>query len=138
MDISKIKEKNLAIINAELKELTSQIDLKDCVDIDYQCQRDLIGLYLEHFRDGIESEDHKSILLNIMYLGSLEFELESLPDGIIQKFGIDSIKKKIKKISNRLWQLLAPLNLDSWSISGNANINMLGLSGGITLQLNFK
>lgn len=52
---------------------------------------------------------------------------------------LKNLEQKIRNnIGNRLWNLVSSyVNLDSWSIYGDAGVNLLGLQGNVGIQVNF-
>jgi len=149
-----IYEKIKALIKIQLSELKHDIEslvkeLKCTDDKLLHSQADLLDEYSNYFKSIKSFDRQENIFKVIMMVGSLESEINTfyLSLKTVQlRFNIaklnplaQKILNGIKVLSSRLWQLLSSLlKLESWSITGNANINVLGLTGGITLQLCFK
>ncbi len=152
---SELKNKLKSIVIDELNTLSE--DLAGVADKLEKVDNELVykeaGLLKEYsalFGNNDRALDSQSSVFGqIMTLGALEAEINIFSESLnmMQALSIQSslipivkgILNKIKFLSRRLWQLLSQvLNLKEWSIAGDANINVLGLSGGVTVQLKFE
>lgn len=111
--------------------------------------------FLEDYNRFID-HDHKiekdaDIFRTMTIISNIDIELDIVSDSISNKIInatmkslpainnlIRKIKYGIKNISKKLWQsLLQMTNISQWSVAGKLGVNVLGLSGGVTLQITF-
>lgn len=99
-------------------------------------------------------DSSEDVFRTIMIIGNIENELDNVLSTMqmsqqnvgntflstkLSSIGLISIiKSSLKKVGSWLWQYLSQIMcIKSWSFSGGANLNIPGLSGAVTLQLNF-
>lgn len=150
---SQLREKLKSILKIEFSSMAEELDkmVKALNKVDYEFamkEAELLTVYSSDFRNTKSLDSQNDVFRQIVTLGALESEIntfnESLnmmqdtPTQTTLNSIVKSVLNKIKTLSSRLWQLLSQLlSLKEWSISGDAGINMLGLSGRVTLQLKF-
>lgn len=144
-DIIKVEFNNLA------EELNQAIEKLKSIDNELVNKEvELLGVYLNWFHNDELLDSQNCVFRQIMVLGALESEINIFGESLNMMQTVSNVKSslwsivrsilnKIKVLSSRLWQLLSQIvNLKEWSIAGDANINVLGLSGGVTLKLKFQ
>jgi len=143
--LEKIIPGEFSSIVDELKHVVESLKKHDAKPTE---QAELFQGYIDFFENNksIDLKDKDCVFKTIMILGALSSEIElfiNASKGVQSPFAWShmwkGLLKKIKSVSTHLWQLVSSLlKLKEWSVSGNAGINVFGLSGGVTLQLTFE
>ena len=144
-------------INGKIQEFYENIDR----DTHALIQDIPISDKIEDVRESVQSlatakpEEHSTLAMRaIASLGALNSQVDYLTarfqlPSVAQKIGKqvanswDSLhsylEKVIHSISTHLWQLISNLlTVQNWSVSGNAGVNLFGLSGNAEIQITFK
>lgn len=160
--VSSIKSDILGI-KKDIGEL--KIELADIKDNSINKEIELIEAYLEGVSTEDITKGAENTFRTITLIGNIDSELDVIDNAISQlsipsntipqhirakqkifpttvaglKGFLGKVKSNIKKLSAHLWQFLSQMmNLNKWSVAGNANLNICGFSGGVTLQLIFE
>jgi hypothetical protein len=146
---SKVKElirDEIGEISEKAESLIGEISASDKSSL--QSDIELLRSYLKTIKRNSALNGEENIFRTIGIIGNIESEIDIIIDIINDSTSalstacvrfIHTIKSKIKTISKRLWQLLAQIMTPrEWSVYGDANLNVFGLSGGVTLQLTFS
>lgn len=159
MILDELKKQTKRIIKNEIETINSKIEnLEKELDESQGNNFKMIKNYNEILKKERNEEkwldSSDDVFRTIVIIGNIENELDdllstmhlphqntsnlSIPTTAPALINFNPIKSLLKKVGSWLWQYLSQMmTLKSWSASGGANLNIPGLSGAVTLQLNF-